>query len=61
MKNISWKNRWKNLEMDQDERELKRNIKKRNHKMNRRICKSYLNKKDFDSSVDWIDLSDKDR
>ncbi len=57
-KDISWKNKWKSVEMDQFAREEKRNIKKRNHKANRRFTKDSIKNNDFESIYDWIDLDE---
>lgn len=57
-KDISWKNKWKSVEMDQFAREEKRNIKKRNHKTNRRLTKDSIRNNDFESIYDWIDLDE---
>lgn len=44
--------------MDQFAREEKRNIKKRNHKANRRFTKDSIKNNDFESIYDWIDLDE---
>jgi hypothetical protein len=61
MKDISWKNRWKSIEMDQFAREEKRSIKKRNHKNNRKNAKYFLKNNDYDSALEWIDLNEKSK
>lgn len=63
MKDIDWKNRWKNVELDQWNRENKRQIKRRNHKSNRRNVKETLNNAidDEEKLNHWKDLGKDDR
>lgn len=59
----SWKDAWKNCEMDQRARAEKRSDKKRQHKTNRKHCNDNLKKGNYDEEdvLDWKDLNDKDR
>lgn len=63
MKDIDWKNRWKNVELDQWNRENKRQIKRRNHKANRRFVKDALENgiDDEEKLNHWKDLGKDDR
>lgn len=49
--------------MDQAAREDKRQVKKRQHKKNRKACKDGLRKEDFDNQdvLDWKELNSDDR
>jgi hypothetical protein len=60
MKDNDWKNRWKSREMDQWTREDKRQIKKRNHKLNRRIVNDSLKNND-ERQYDWEQLNGESR
>lgn len=57
----SWKLKWKDRKMDQEAREEKRAIKKRNHKSNRRFGKIALRNNDVDNLDFWKVLDEKDK
>lgn len=57
-----WQKVWKGVEMDQEAREAKRDVKKKKIRKNRNSCKSALKHEKYDdlSVTDWESLDEND-